>query len=114
MKIEKEMKMNFTKISRQLLSQISFREMDANDKMGFAGVQSPVPLIGEIESEGIIVIIDGELAELYCVDGCANFDLVDTCENIRELPYKTEKQIQIEAEIAQLEKSLANLKAQLA
>ena len=105
--------MNFTKISRELLSKIEFRVMDQNDKFGFAGVESPVPLIGEIESEGIIVVIDGDFAELYCVDGCANFDCVDTCENIRELPYKTEKQIQIEAEIAQLEKSLANLKAQL-
>jgi hypothetical protein len=87
--------------------------MTESDKMGFLGVESPVPLIGEIESEGICVIIDGDYAELYCFDGCANFDLVDQCDNIRELKFKSIKELEIEAEIANLEKSLANLKAQL-
>ena len=35
------------------------------------------------------------------------------CENINDLPYKTEKQIRIEKEIAAMEKSLAALKAEL-
>ena len=113
MMIEKGTDMNYTKISRELLASMNFRVMDETDKFGFAGVQSPVPLIGEIESENIIVIIDGGFAELYYVDGCANFDSIDTCENINELPYKTEKQIAIEAEIAAMEESLKNLKAQL-
>ena len=79
--------MNFTKISRPLLKMIKFKVMTDSDKMGFAGVESPVPLIGEIEDEGICVIIDGNYAELYCFDGTGNFDCVDSCENINELPY---------------------------
>lgn len=105
--------MKYTVISRELLNKIEFRVMDESDKFGFAGVQSPVPLIGEIESEGIIVIIDGDAAELYCVDGCANFDCVDSCENIRELPYKTQREIKIEAEIAKMEKAIAELRNEL-
>ena len=101
--------MNYTKISRELLESIEFRVMDESDKFGFAGVSSPVPLIGEIEAEGIIVVIDGEVAELYCVDGCANFDCVDTCANIRELPYKTERELEIERRIATLKRELAEL-----
>ena len=103
----------YTKISRELISSLEFRQMDECDKMGFAGVESPIPLIAENDDEGIIVIIDGDRAELYCVDGCANFDCVDTCDNIRELPFKSEKQIKIEAEIANLEKAIAELKKEL-
>ena len=105
--------MNYTKISRELLASIDFRLMDESDKMGFAGVSSPCPMIGEVESEGITVIVDGGYAELYAYDGCANFDCVDTCENINELPYKTEKQIRIEAEIAKLQEAIAGLKKEL-
>jgi hypothetical protein len=79
--------MNYTMISRPLLASMTFRVMTETDKFGFAGVESPVPLIGEIEDEGILVVIDGAHAELYTFDGCANFDCVDTCENINELPY---------------------------
>ena len=99
--------MKFTKISRELLKAIKFRVFDENDYFGFAGVESPVPLIGEIESEGILVIIDGNYAELYAFDGCANFDCIDTVDNIRELPFKTDVEIQIEkleAELAVLKK----------
>ena len=105
--------MNFTKISRELLKSMEFRPFDKVDYYGFSGVSSPVPMIGEIEAEGITVIIDGDCAELYAYDGCANFDCVDTCDSISSLPYKTEKQIRIEAEIAAMEKSLAALKAEL-
>lgn len=79
--------MKFTVISRPLLKTINFRVMSDFDKNGFAGVESPVPLIGEIEDEGILVVIDGAHAELYCFDGTGNFDCVDSCENINELPY---------------------------
>ena len=105
--------MNYTKISRELLASIDFRLMDESDKMGFAGVTSPCPMIGEVEAEGITVIVDGGYAELYAYDGCANFDCIDTCENINELPYKTEKQIRIEAEIAKLQEAIAGLKKEL-
>ena len=79
--------MKFTVISRPLLKSLNFRVMDDFDKNGFAGVQSPVPLIGENEDEGILVVIDGAHAELYAFDGDGNFECVDTCENINELPY---------------------------
>jgi len=105
--------MNFTKISRELLSSMKFRVMTDSDKMGFAGVESPVPLIAENDDEGICVIIDGSRAELYCYDGCANFDFVDFTDDINSLPYKSEKQIRIETEIANLQKSIEILKAEL-
>jgi len=79
--------MKFIVISRPLLKMIQFRVMSDFDKNGFAGVESPVPLIGEIEDEGILVVIDGAHAELYAFDGDGNFECVDTCENINELPY---------------------------
>jgi hypothetical protein len=105
--------MIYTKISRALLASMNFRPFEQTDYYGFAGVSSPCPMIGEVEAEGITVIIDGDYAELYAYDGCANFDCVDTCANIRELPFKTEKQLRIEAEIEAMEKSLAALKAEL-
>ena len=105
--------MNFTKISRELLKAIKFRVFDQNDYFGFAGVESPVPLIGEIESEGICVIIDGGRAELYADDGCANFDLIDSVDNINELSYKTQREIEIEKRIQNLKSELAALENEL-
>jgi hypothetical protein len=105
--------MNFTKISRELIKSMTFRPFDQNDYYAFCDVQSPIPLIGESESEGILMVIDGDYAELYAYDAEFSFDCIDQCESIRELPIKTEKQIRIEAEIQAMEKSLAALKAEL-
>ncbi len=105
--------MNMTKISRELIESLSFRKFSKNDYYGFAGVMSPIPLIAEVEDEGIVMIIDGDYAELYALDGDGSMDCVDTCDNIRELQYKSEKQLKIEAEIATMEKALAALKAEL-
>lgn len=105
--------MNMTKISRELIKSLNFRVFTQNDYYGFSGVESPVPLIAENDDEGILMIIDGNYAELYAYDGCANFDCIDTCDNIRELPFKTEKQLKIEAEIKAMEKALAELKKTL-
>lgn len=77
--------MNYTKISRELLKGLKFRVFDETDYYGFAGVQSPVPLIGENDDEGICVIIDGDYAELYAFDGCANFEVIDQCFEISKL-----------------------------
>ena len=99
--------MILTKISRELIKSLQFRVFDKTDYYGFEGVESPVPLIAQNDDEGILMIIDGDAAELYAYDGCANFDLIDRCENIRELPIKTAVQIKIEklkAELAELEK----------
>ena len=102
-----------TKISRELLSSMTFRPFTKNDYYGFEGVESPVPMIAENEDEGICVIIDGDYAELYAFDGCANFDLIDQCDSIRELPIKTDKQIRIEAEIVKLQEAIGALKREL-
>ncbi len=105
--------MNMTKISRELIETLSFRVFTKNDYYGFAGVLSPIPLIADNEDEGILMIIDGDYAELYAYDGEGSLECVDTCDNIRELQYKSEKQLKIEAEIAAMEKALAALKAEL-
>lgn len=95
------------KISRRLLSSLTFRPFSQNDFYGFAGVSSPVPLIAENEDEGILVIIDGDCAELYAFDVDGSMDCIDVCENIRELPSESE----VEKKIAQLKKELADLGA---
>ena len=105
--------MNYTKISRELIASLSFREMDNFDIQSFNGVESPIALIGDNEEEGILMVIDGGRAELYSYDGCANFDCIDTCEDIRLLPRKTERELKIEAEIERMEKAIASLKNEL-
>jgi predicted TIM-barrel enzyme len=100
-------------ISRELIQSLDFRAFTKTDYYGFSGVSSPIPLIAENDDEGILMIIDGDAAELYAVTSDGGFDCVDCVENIRDLPYKTEKQIRIEAEIAAMEKSIAALKAEL-
>jgi hypothetical protein len=93
------------KISRRLLSSLTFRPFTKTDYYGFAGVSSPVPLIAETDS--ICVIIDGDTAELYQFDVDGTFDCVDICENIRDLPSETE----VENRIAKLKAELAQLEA---
>lgn len=70
-------------ITRKFLSSLDFKVMTETDKMGFAGVQSPVPLIAEYGSK-YLVIIDGNYAE---VTDCEELGLVDSCDDITELPY---------------------------
>jgi hypothetical protein len=105
--------MLYTKISRLLIDTLEFRKFSTTDHFGFAGVSSPLPLIAENEDEGILMIIDGDTAELYAFDGSGGMDCVDVCDNIRELPYKTERELRIEAEIAAMEQSLAVLRETL-
>ena len=93
------------KISRRLLSSLTFRPFTREDYYGFAGVQSPVPLIAE--NDKCVVIIDGDTAELYTFDVDGTFDCVDVCECIRDLPSETE----VEKRIAELQKELADLSA---
>jgi hypothetical protein len=57
------------------------------ERNGFCGCESPVGLIADNEEEGICVVIDGDHAELYAYDGCANFEMIDSVESIRDLPY---------------------------
>lgn len=98
-----------TKITRELLTSLTFRPFTKQDWYGFQGCESPIPMIAE--AEDFLVIIDGDYAELYVHDD--EFGAVDTCESIRELPYKSAKQVVIENEIAAMEKAIAELKRQL-
>lgn len=92
-------------ITRSLLDSLAFRQFTKNDYYGFSGVESPVPMIAEDNERNILVIIDGNYAELYEFDIDGSFDCVDTCENIRELPSQTE----VENKIARLKRELADL-----
>ena len=105
--------MIYTKISRELINSLEFREFASTDYHAFAGVESPIPLIAENDDENIVMIIDGDRAELYYVDGVANFDMIDSVESIRELPVKSAREIQIENRIANLKKELAELENEL-
>ena len=106
--------MNFTKISRELINSLEFRQFTQTDYHGFSGVESPIPLIAELDSEGILMIIDGDAAELYAYDGCGNIEMIDECFNIRELPYKSARQIEIEESIKRMESELATMREVLA
>jgi hypothetical protein len=70
-------------ITRKFLASLDFTVMTENDKMGFAGVSSPVPLIAEF-GDKFLVIIDGCYAEVTDVE---SLELVDSCCDINELPY---------------------------
>ena len=70
-------------ITRKFLASLDFKVMTKTDKMGFAGVSSPVPLIAEYGSK-YLVIIDGCYAE---ITDCEELELVDSCDDINELPY---------------------------
>ena len=70
-------------ISRKFLSSLNFSVMTESDRMGFAGCESPVPLIAEY-GDKFLVIIDGCYAEVTDVE---SLELVDSCDDIRELPY---------------------------
>ena len=70
-------------ITRKFLSGLNFSVMTETDKMGFAGVQSPVPLIAE--NEYCLVMIEGDRGEVYGDD--SDFGPEFVCESISELPY---------------------------
>lgn len=69
-------------ITRALLKSLVFRVFTPNDYEGFAGVNSPVPLIAETNE--LLVVIDGAYCELY---GVANefAEPLDTCADINSL-----------------------------
>jgi hypothetical protein len=70
-------------ITREFLKELTFRVMTEDDKQGFAGVQSPVPLIAE--NEYALIIIDGDRCEVYGDD--AEFGPEFVCESISQLEY---------------------------
>jgi hypothetical protein len=73
-------------ITRNFLAGLTFRTMTEFDRMGFAGCTSPVSLIAE-HNDGFadyLVVIDGSQCDVINVD---SLEVVDLCEDIRELPY---------------------------
>ena len=75
-----------TNFDRAFFSSLKFSVMTETEKMGFAGVQSPVPLIAD--SGEFLVIVDGVYAEIYDADSVENCSGPSaTIENITELPY---------------------------
>jgi hypothetical protein len=70
-------------INRDFLAGLKFRVMTESDREGFAGCESPVSLIAEY-GDRYLVIIDGSYCE---VSDVFDLELVDSCDDIRELPY---------------------------
>lgn len=72
------------KITRELLSSLTFRVFTKTDYYGFSGVESPVPLIAETDE--FLVIIDGSYAELYtAADLAEGLEPTDQVDDIRLL-----------------------------
>lgn len=69
------------KITREFLQNLNFKVMSEFDKQGFAGVQSPVPMIAETEQ--YLIVLDGNYCEIYDENG----ELTDSCSDVCELPY---------------------------
>lgn len=69
-------------ITRDFLKGLTFRVFDKTDYYGFAGVESPVPLVAETDE--FVVIIDGDRCEVYDAEG---LEPKDVCESVSGLPY---------------------------
>lgn len=61
---------------RNFFESLTFRVMNDTDKMGFAGVTSPVPLISD--NSDFLVVVDGVHAEIYDEDA----ELIETIEDV--------------------------------
>lgn len=70
-------------ITRELLRELNseFRVFTETDYYGFAGVESPVPLIAEYKDK-YIVIVDGCICQIFDEE----MEMIDHCEDIRDLP----------------------------
>jgi hypothetical protein len=67
-------------ITRNFLKTLNFRPFDAYDFEGFAGVDSPVPFIAE--SGDLLVILDGDICEVYNLE---TLELISKCDSISNL-----------------------------
>lgn len=100
------------KITRESLASLEWREFGPMEYMTFAGVESPVPLVANfIDVDGVewVVILDGDKCEGFSDDR----EMMLFVENVRELPYKTEKQTRIENRLAELRREIDELEAEL-
>lgn len=69
-------------ITRKFLRSLSFKPFSEFDYQGFAGVESPVPLIAETDE--YLIILDGNRCEVYGHSGEPEFVCYDVCG----LPYE--------------------------
>ena len=104
-------------ITREFLANLPFRLFNDGDYLAFAGVESPVPMIAEVEGdfESFIVIVDGDTAEMYVSNEDGAFDIVDAVECISELQYgptKDELIREARTKINELQATLRKLEAQ--
>lgn len=70
-------------ITREFLRSLNFRVFDETDYYGFAGVESPVPLIAENDEQ--IVILDGAYCEVYGSGIDGTFEQIATCMDVTKL-----------------------------
>lgn len=73
-------------ITRDFLARLNFRVMTPQDRLGFAGCESPIPLIAETDDGKYLVAVDGDFCEVYGDDDDGSFTQVAVCGNIRALP----------------------------
>jgi hypothetical protein len=66
-------------ITRELLRSLTFKPFSQNDYYGFAGVESPLPMIAETDTH--VFVLDGGYCEMYDAD-C---EMVDSVDDIRSL-----------------------------
>lgn len=71
-------------ITRAFLRSLNFRVFSRNDYFGFAGVESPVPLIAESDDQ--LVVLDGVYCEVYASGLDGTFEQVATCSDVTKLP----------------------------
>lgn len=79
--------MTHNTITRAWLASLNFHVMTPSERNGFAGCDSPVPLLAETSDGEYIVVLDGDLCEVYGdpeKDG--SFERVAYCFNVRALP----------------------------
>lgn len=69
-------------ITRKFLKTLKFRPFDAYDFEGFAGVDSPVPFIAE--SGDLLVIVDGDVCEVYNLE---TLEVISKVDSISNLPF---------------------------
>jgi len=69
-----------TMITRKFLKTLNFRPFDQFDFEGFAGVESPVPFIAE--SGDLLVILDGDVCEVYNLE---TLEIITRCDSVSNL-----------------------------
>jgi hypothetical protein len=82
LKVEKENKMFGSYITRSYLQSLKFKPFDDAMYDGFAGVRSPVPFYAD-DGDEYLIILDGNYVEMYDAEG----ELLESCDDISELPY---------------------------